>query len=173
MKEISGTDAALYLIFLRYAATFYFIMLILSAGMIIPVYISGSPLASDLINQTVDFSSLQVPTILNITGNNSKVALIFAFIFVTQTGMALAMVYYYWKKSNLWRYRSHSHTQPFKDHDVAIHSILITEIPQKLPSSEATLKLISAFDKMFPPCGSKVLNAKVVGKQNKLYKLCL
>jgi hypothetical protein len=67
----------------------------------------------------------------------------------------------------------HSHAQPFKDYDVALHSIMISGIPENIPAAEASLKFITAFDKMFPPVGSKVLNGKVVGKQNKLYKLCL
>ena len=44
LKDLTGTDAALYLIFLRYTAVFYFVMLILSIVITIPVYISGNPL---------------------------------------------------------------------------------------------------------------------------------
>lgn len=47
LKIITGTDAALYIIFLRLAATFYFIMMIFSLVVLIPLYASGDPLPSD------------------------------------------------------------------------------------------------------------------------------
>lgn len=47
LKVICGTDGALYLIFLRYAAKFFCAVTITSMLIVIPIYLSGSPLDAD------------------------------------------------------------------------------------------------------------------------------
>lgn len=44
LKCICGTDAALYLIFLRYAAKYYIVIMITSLLIVIPIYLSGDPI---------------------------------------------------------------------------------------------------------------------------------
>ena len=43
LKAICGTDAALYLVFLRYSAKFFMCVTIASILIVIPVYLSGEP----------------------------------------------------------------------------------------------------------------------------------
>ena len=43
LKVISGTDGALYIIFIRYAAIFFSIITLINIVLFIPIYCSGDP----------------------------------------------------------------------------------------------------------------------------------
>jgi hypothetical protein len=47
LRQICGTDAALYLIFLRYASKFFFVITACSLLIVIPIYLSGVPDVKD------------------------------------------------------------------------------------------------------------------------------
>jgi Cytosolic domain of 10TM putative phosphate transporter len=49
---------------------------------------------------------------------------------------------------------------------------MITGLPKNIPYDEINLKFKEAFDKMFAPAGTTVVNAKVIGKFDTVYKLC-
>ena len=46
LQSLTGTDSALYLIYLRYASNFFGILMALNM-IILPLYMTGSPLSSD------------------------------------------------------------------------------------------------------------------------------
>ena len=113
LKTISGTDAALYIIFLRYAAKFFGAITLVNIIIIIPIYCSGKPLKHDDVDHNESLSELSILTILNITASHSKVGAVYILILIIYSTFALTMAFYYWKKSSEWRFRMHSHMDPF------------------------------------------------------------
>lgn len=104
LKAICGTDTALYLIFLRFAAIFFCAVTVISLLIIIPIYLSGVPLAADAPTGFIHQIGLSRITILNITAENSKPAAVFALMYILTTSIALIMLFFYWRKSMEWRY---------------------------------------------------------------------
>jgi hypothetical protein len=68
-------------------------------------------------------------TILNITGNNTKLLAIYVMMTLFYTVGAFLLMFFYWKKSTEWRYRKHSHKDKFTEHDIALHSLIVTNLP--------------------------------------------
>lgn len=105
LKAICGTDGALYLIFLRYASKFFCVTTVLSMLIVIPIYLTGKANKDDSPVDVAEYVGLSRITILNITADEIKPAIIFCIIFVLYTNIALIMLFFYWKKSLEWRYR--------------------------------------------------------------------
>lgn len=49
-----------------------------------------------------------------------------------------------------WRYKKHSHTEKFLDHDIALHSLMVANLPTEVNVKAMTEKLKMVFDKIFP-----------------------
>ena len=109
MKMLTGTDSALYIIFLRYSWRLFLTIFVINLFVVVPIYSSGKPLPSDDAGINEHFSSLQLVTILNITASPVKVVSTYAIMLVIYSGLAFTMAYFYWRKSMEWRYRMHSH----------------------------------------------------------------
>ncbi len=83
------------------------------------------------------------------------------------TACGFFFMYKYWKRSNLWRYKEHTHDGKFLDHDIALHSLLVTNIPTEVSLSSMSAKLKFVFEKIFPD--QRVISAKAVPRFDELY----
>jgi len=111
---IAGTDAALYIVFNRYAAIFFFLISIFSFVVFLPIYATGFPQdKKDITDKDNDLIVIAFLTSINITGYPSKQGVIFSLIFLLYTGGAFTLMYFYWQKSMSWRYREHKHGENF------------------------------------------------------------
>lgn len=110
VKLIAGTDAALYIIFNRYAAIFFLFMTLFNFLVFLPIYVSGNPgkieEIEDSNHNTVVIALL---TSINISGSRDKQFAVFVLMMLLYTAGAFTLIFYYWKKSISWRYRKHSH----------------------------------------------------------------
>lgn len=68
----------------------------------------------------------------------------------TYTVCAFVFMYFYWKKSNKWRYKEHRHDEKFLDHDIALHSLMITNLPTEVSLNTMSKRLRFVFEKIFP-----------------------
>ena len=76
-------------------------------------------------------------TILNITGSLNKIRAIYVLMTLFYTFFSFVFIFFYWKRSLLFRYRQHSHSHPhFEDHDIALHSLKLRNLPQEIPFSK-------------------------------------
>jgi hypothetical protein len=109
LKAIAGTDAALYIIFNRYAAIFFFFVTIFNFIVFLPLYVTGKPKdKKDIEDTNGDTILIALLTSINIGGNRKQIA-IYTLIMILYTFGALVFMYHYWKKSTHWRHRKHSH----------------------------------------------------------------
>jgi hypothetical protein len=126
LKIITGTDAALYIVFNRYAAVFFAALSIINVVIFIPIYVSGDPDdPKNIHDKDGKLSIVSLLTILNITGNLRKVTAAYALMTIFYTTAAFTFMFFYWKKSINWRYKKHSHKSIFHDHDIALHSVIV------------------------------------------------
>ena len=74
LKLIAGTDAALYIVFNRYAAIFFFLMTIFNFVVLLPIYVTGIPenQADVLDKDNITLIVIALLTSINITGYISK-----------------------------------------------------------------------------------------------------
>ena len=70
-------------------------------------------------------------------------------------------MYFYWRRSLEWRYKKHSHQEKFMDHDIALHSIMITNLDKRIDLETMNEHLELVFTKIFQ--GTRVISSKVVG----------
>ena len=103
LVEICGTDYTLYLVFLRMAAVLCFVITAFNGVVMIPLYLTGEPMASDDHKQHESIATMSAATVLNITGTASK--MIFAFIaaVVLIPALAITMIYMFRKKYYSWK----------------------------------------------------------------------
>jgi Late exocytosis, associated with Golgi transport len=106
----------LYIIFNRYAAIFFLFLTLFNCLVLVPIYVTGSPSkreeVEDKEHQTIVIALL---TSINISGNPAKQVAVFVMMMVTCTAGAFLLMFFYWQKSMQWRYRNHSHQEPFYD----------------------------------------------------------
>ena len=129
LKLICGTDVALYIVFLRLSAKFFAILTILNCAIFMPIYITGYPAnENDVKDKEGRTSLISLITIINITGYKEKVMAIYVLMTSIYVLCVFGFMYFYWKRSVEWRYKKHSHKDKFMDHDIALHSIMITNL---------------------------------------------
>jgi len=91
LVEITGVDYALYLVFLRYAAVLCLVLTMVNCFVLVPIYASGDPVAQE----GLQWSSMNVLTLLNITGNNHKMrAAYFITLFIVPVSAFVLLVKY-------------------------------------------------------------------------------
>ena len=61
---------------------------------------------------------------------------------------AFIFMYFYWKKSTEWRYKKHSHSGQFYEHDISLHTIMIEKIPSTIPTKDLNKMLEEFFTKL-------------------------
>lgn len=71
-------------------------------------------------------------------------------------------MYFYWKRSVEWRYKKHSHKQQFVDHDIALHSIIVSNINTQLDMETSRNNLNLIFSKVFPD--GRVVSTRAIGR---------
>ena len=103
LKEICGTDYALYLVFLRMTAKLLLGITLFNSIIMVPIYMTGEPMASDDYRLIETMSSMNQATVLNITATHPK--MIFAYIcaIILIPAFALFMVYSFRKKYYSWK----------------------------------------------------------------------
>lgn len=99
---------------------------------------------------------------MNITDNDSKLLAIFVIMMLGFTFAAYTFMFFYWKMSADWRYRKHSHKERFLDYDIALHSLMITNLPTEQNMASMSRKIRLVFERIFPD--GKVVSARAVGK---------
>ena len=170
LKVICGTDGALYLVFQRYAALFFFCITLVNLLVFIPVYASGSPAdIKDVEDENNNVVALLLVSVMNITGHGDKQVAVYAIMLLFYSASAFLFMFSYWKKSNLWRYKEHAHDGAFLDHDVALHSLMVTNLPTQVPLPEMSRRLRLVFERLFPD--ARLVAAKAVAKLDGLFAL--
>lgn len=106
LRSICGGDAALYLLFVRYAGLFFFGMTLFNCAILIPIYATGEPSDPNLLIDK-DISgdqviSLLVITVLNVTGTPAKMITVYILILGFYTAGTLLLMFFYWKRSLSW-----------------------------------------------------------------------
>lgn len=98
LQKICGTDAAMYLIYLKYCSYFFGSIAILNV-IFIGIFLTGEPLAEDDFRQHKDtMFAMQALTILNISGSNWKVLFCFLNSMITIPALMLNLIMSYSNK---------------------------------------------------------------------------
>jgi hypothetical protein len=100
---------------------------------------------------------------LNITGSPDKISAAFSLIMVLYVLGSFTMMFFYWKKSVDWRAKKHSHSDKFLDHDIALHSIMITNLSPDVSIKQMNINIKLVFEKIFT---DKVISVKTIGKMD-------
>jgi hypothetical protein len=133
LKEICGTDVALYIVFLRLSAKFFAWVTVFNCAVLIPLYILGYPeRPSEVQDINGNTSLVSLITMMNVTGNTNKVIIIYFIMNAFYVIASFIFMYFYWRRSLEWRYKKHSHKESFHDHDIALHSIMITNLNKQI-----------------------------------------
>ena len=131
---IVGTDCALYLVFMRYAAYFFTIITMINLIIFIPIYLTGKADDSSMYvdpttktGQKILIKYISVLAILGESDGKLRTA-IFVMMMVFFTLLTFVLMYFYWKKSYEWRNKQHSHDMKFLDSDISMHAIMIKNL---------------------------------------------
>lgn len=114
---ICGSDAALFVIFNRYAAILFAGISVFNALVLIPIYVTGETAHPDLMvdPETGSVITLLTITILNATGNEIKLVAVFGMILAVYSGAVYVMIFLYWKRSLAWRFKDLQPLEVFAD----------------------------------------------------------
>jgi hypothetical protein len=88
LQKIVGTDAAIYLIWLRYSSYFFGANAIMNIIFII-IFVTGSPLPEDNFREHSSMFAMQALTILNITAVDWKIMICFLNTMITIPAMLI------------------------------------------------------------------------------------
>ena len=86
---------------------------------------------------------------MNVTGNQQKVILIYFIMSTFYVVAAFIFMYFYWRRSLEWRYKKHSHKEKFMDHDIALHSIMVTHLDKNIDMETMNEHLQLVFTRIF------------------------
>ena len=95
-KEMNGIDYALYLVFLRYTGYLCGFISIFNVVLMVPLYASGSP--SEIDQEQSASTTMNVLTVLNISGRPAKMQFTFFVALFVFPGFALVMIWMYLTK---------------------------------------------------------------------------
>ncbi len=167
-QDHCGTDAALFVIFNRYAAIFFACAGLLSAIILIPIYATGDPFPPEIIfdkNYNMNVSLLYI-TVVNCSGNALKVSASFGIIIAFYTAGTFLLMFKYWKLSLSWRIKDYEPAKMYSDADIAQQSIFVSGIPMNLPLKDAKTALKTVFEKIFSE--EKVVAVRIIPKLDDL-----
>lgn len=94
LQKIIGTDAALYVFWLKYAANFFGVITIMNFGFGL-MYIQGEPKPADDIRNNEGQSLLSLVTIINVSGSKLKVIGCFFQCMIVVASLILLMIFKY------------------------------------------------------------------------------
>lgn len=150
LKLICGTDVALYIVFLRLSAKFFAWLTVFNCAILIPIYLTGYPeTQADVQDINGDTSLVALITIMNITGHKEKVTIVYFLMTSFYVFAAFIFMYFYWRRSLEWRYKKHSHKDKFMDHDIALHSIMVTNLEKDVDLETMNEHLKLVFERLF------------------------
>ena len=168
---ICGTDGALYLVFLRYASRFFASVTVINFLVFIPIYLTGTNDDKDMrYNKDManEISFINIISLISIKGQLEQVTIVFVVMILCYTFLMFALMYTYWKKAYSWRHKEHSHHAKFIDSDIAMHSVMVSNLDKTIPAAKMTELLKNVFEKLFP--GPKVINCQALSTFDNLYK---
>lgn len=94
LVELNGVDYTLYLVYLRYCAVLCCIFTVFNSIIMVPIYATGSPTTLEFVN----WSSMNVLTLLNVTANNRKMGFAFFITILPVSACAYILLYKYFRK---------------------------------------------------------------------------
>ena len=173
LKDICGTDYALYLIFLRMSAILLACITLFNCVFMVPLYVTGEPMPSDDYRLVETMSKMNAATILNVTGTEYKMILAYICAVVLIPIAAFYMInkfrnkYYAWKKPL-------NPMEEFRDIDISHFAIEVRNLPIDEGVESLQRRITSNMVKLYPPdpiTGKSVfVRARVIGDYNYLYK---
>lgn len=168
MKQICGTDAALYIIFVRYAAYLFAISAIFGFIVLVPIYATGDPEKPSLVyDETAGMKiALLLISIVNCTKIQAKVAVSFGIILIFYTSAIFFFIFLFWKRSLRWRFREMKQNHSYSDSEIAQQSIFISHLPQTVSMKVMKIRIQECFEKLFSP--EKVVSVRVIPKMDDL-----
>ena len=176
MQKMNGTDYTLYLVYLRYAAYFCFVITLINLGVMIPLYVSGEPAQADNW-KTLGYSSMNNLTILNITASQDKFDFVYLFTILVVSALAYWMIFLYQQKYEAYKLKIKPNKDDFDDISIARYSLQVTNLPTNFGKSEMedTIKeqmvKIYQIDKLTGQ--SPFMEVRVMGDYNGLYQKCV
>lgn len=173
LKLISGADAALYVIFNRYAAIFFLAMSLFNCAVLMPLYGTGDPSRQELVQdpETQQVITLLLITALNATGDTAKMVGAFVLVLGLYSAGTLAFMFLYWKRSLAWRFKELPQSASFREGDVALHCVRVAGVPGAASVAVATERVKAIFERMFS--AEKVVSVRVLPKVEDLYAKAL
>jgi len=174
--EICGTDYTLYLIFLRMTAILCFVITIFNGVVMVPIYLTGDPMASDDYKLVETIPEMSAATVLNITGTTWKMIFSFVSAVMFVPGLAITMIYKFRQKYYGWKqYRNAM--KPFRDIDMASYTIEVRNLPIDEGVESLQRRIHTNMLKLYPPDPSTgksaFVRARVIGDYNYLFKKCV
>jgi hypothetical protein len=175
MLRTMGADYALYLIYLRYAGNLCLAITLFNLVIMIPIYVSGDPLADDDYKQNPELSSMNLLTVLNITADESKMIFAYVIAVFIMPIFAFYMLYKFISKHESWKKKTKPN-EPFHDIDIAKFSIEVKNLPIDEGVEPLQRRIASKMMKIYPPDPitgkSAFVKARVIGDYNYAYKKC-
>ena len=107
----------------------------------------------------------------NIQNDYPRITAIFVLLIAFYTLMTFVLMHFYWKKSQSWRHREHSHNIKFLDNDIAMHAVMVSKLDKKVSVEKMQENLNTVFNKLFP--GSKIIKSRVIAQFDTLYKIAV
>lgn len=173
LREICGPDYALYLVFLRFTSVLLFVITLFNCVVMVPLYATGEPMASDDFHIVAGMSKMNAATVLNITARHDK--MIFAYIcaVVVIPLLPLFMIFKFRQKYYGWKRRMNP-MKEFLDVEIASFAIEVRNLPIDEGVESLQRRIQSNMLKLYPPdpiTGKSVfVRARVIGDYNYLYK---
>jgi len=176
MYEICGTDNTLYLVFLRMTSILLFIITVFNSLVMVPIYVTGDPMASDDYQLVDSVSKMSAATVLNITGSPSKMTFAYMVAILFIPTLAAFMVYKFRAKYYSWKQEINP-LKPFTDLDMAKFTIEVRNLPIDEGVESLQRRIHTNMLKLYPPDPiygkSAFVRARVIGDYNALYKKCV
>ena len=127
LLAMNGIDYTLYLVFLRYAWYLFTVLSVFGIIFLLGIYASGTPTTNNLPSSDTEKSGMDVCTVLNITGTQSKLAFVF---FVAMFGVPLVAGFWLLKYRQLSKklnvLKPH---KVYNDIDLAYHTVMVKNLP--------------------------------------------
>lgn len=137
LVKLCGTDAALYLVFLRYTSVLFAVISLINLVFLV-IYITGNPRIDELLS--IEKYPMEFLTIFNVTNNTFKVSLCFIYSIIVVPSLVFAFIFRY--LTILDHKKNHKHNaDDLKDNiineiDISEHAIMIQGFPKNIPKDK-------------------------------------
>lgn len=171
IQTMNGTDYTLYLIFLRFAAWFCLVIVVINLVLFCPLYATGTP-SSVYANK---WSSMNVLTFMNITDDSAKEMFVYVATMLLETSMVVYMLVLYRKKYQTYKSSIDPVTQSLDDISISRFAVMVKGLPTNVGVDELQRAISTKMQKLYPADTSgksPFVKARVIGDYNSLYKKC-